>query len=97
MLHCQAKSILMTILESLPDTTGANEHPNSPVDIEPETASRVVLIDGMAEVQAMDKPEWVKSCCQLAQHFTTRILDKHREVNEIRVIFDRYDVEHSLK
>jgi hypothetical protein len=33
MLHRQAKSTLMTILESLPDTTGANEHPNSRVDI----------------------------------------------------------------
>ena len=40
---------------------------------------KVSIVDGMAEVQALDKPSWVKNCLQLAEHFSTRIFAKYDE------------------
>ena len=31
---------------------------------------KVSIVDAMAEVQALDKPDWIKSCSKLAEHFT---------------------------
>ena len=60
-------------------------------------ACRVALVDAMAEVQALDKPDWISNCCQLADHFVSRLNDRYNHVNEVRIIFDRYYVPHSLK
>ena len=51
----------------------------------------------MAEVQSLDKPEWIRSCSHLADHFTCRIFEKYGDSDEIRLIFDRYDLPSSLK
>ena len=58
---------------------------------------KVFIIDGMAELQCLDKPEWVKNCEQLAIHFVDTIEQKHGRKDEIRLIFDRYDLPMSLK
>jgi hypothetical protein len=105
MLHCHTKSNLMAILESLPHSidTGADTGTAHDRELPMETSQemdqvlRVAVVDGMAEVQSMGKPEYVLNCSQLADHFTSRILDKYGSSDEVRVIFDRYDVQHSLK
>lgn len=50
---------------------------------------RVVIVDGMAEVQALDKPDWIKSCSHLADHFTATIFNKYLDADELQLIFDR--------
>lgn len=91
MLHCSCKSALMAILEKLDGTrTGSNteEHEIPPPE-RTATRMKVSLVGGMAEVQALDKPSWVKNCLQLAEHFSTRIFAKYDESDEVRLIFDR--------
>ena len=51
----------------------------------------------MAELQAMGKPNWTNNCPQLADNFTSGILDKHGYMDEIRIVFERYDIQRSLK
>ncbi|KAK3746101.1 hypothetical protein QZH41_015518, partial [Actinostola sp. cb2023] len=96
MLHCSCKSALMHILEKLKGETssGVTSDTNS------ESAYvqvKVSVVDGMAEVQSLDKPDWIKSCQQLADHFSNRLFSKYDGCQEIRLIFDRYDVPSSLK
>ena len=105
MLHCQKKSTLMTILEELPDQNEPSEQnegrsdaieQNSANNME-DSGTKVALVDAMAEVQSLDKPEQIKNCNQLAEHFVNRILNRYKDADEIRLIFDRYDVPMSLK
>ena len=58
---------------------------------------KVAIVDGMAEVQSLDKPEWIRNCAQLAEHFSNRVMQTHNGSNEVRLIFDRYDLPFSLK
>ena len=37
---------------------------------------KVAIVDGMAEVRSLDKPEWIKNCRDLVEHFTNRLLVK---------------------
>ena len=99
MLHCPAKSNLMTILADLSILVGVgHEVQQHDVNLDQEVSSyRVALTDGMAEVQALTKPDWIRTCSHLADHFSSHILDKYREIDEIHIVFDRYDVPHSLK
>ena len=52
-------------------------------------AQKVSIVDAMAEVQALDKPDWIKSCSQLAEHFTMYVFEKYTDCDELRLIFDR--------
>ena len=61
-----------------------------------EDQMKVAIVDGMAEVQSLDKPEWITNCAQLAEHFSNRV-QMHSGSNEVRLIFDRYDLPFSLK
>ena len=54
-------------------------------------------IDAMAEVQSLDKPEQIRNCSHLADHFICRIFEKYGDSDEIRLIFDRSDIPASLK
>ena len=96
MLHCSCKSALMHILEKLTgesssEVTRQTSSPNAEVQF------KVAIVDGMAEIQSLDKPEWIKTCKHLAEHFNNRLFSKYDENQEIRLIFDRYDVPSSLK
>ncbi len=82
----------MNILEKLNDNRN-----NRRVASLNEDQVQVEIIDGMAEVQSLDKPEWIKNCAQLAEHFSNRVLQTYTESNEVRLIFDRYDLPFSLK
>ena len=58
---------------------------------------RVSIIDAMAEVQSLDKPEQIRNCSHLADHFVCRIFEKYGDSDEIRLIFDGYDIPATLK
>ena len=45
----------------------------------------------------MDKPDWIKNNCQLAERFNNRIDKEYRQSSELQLIFNRYDVPMSLK
>ena len=69
----------MAILEKLDGTrTGSNmeEHAFPPPE-RTATRMKVSIVDGIAEVQTLDKPSRVKNCLQLAEHFSTRIFAKY--------------------
>ena len=96
MLHCPAKSALMHILEKLPSSTNECRIVGQEEEC-PEQRMRVSVIDAMAEVQSLDKPEQIRNCSHLADHFICRIFEKYEDSDEIRLIFDRSDIPASLK
>ena len=51
----------------------------------------------MAEVQSLEGPEWIKNCAQLGEHFSNHVLQTYSGSNEVRLIFDWYDLPFSLK
>lgn len=91
MFHCASKSTLMDILEKL-DTEG-NTDGNTKEDLRLDTGitatQKVAIVDAMAEVQALEKPDWIKNCSQLANYFTSRIFEKYNGIDQLRLIFDR--------
>ena len=58
---------------------------------------KVTILDGMAELQSLDNPDWIKNCSQLADHFNSRIYQKHAHSDKLRLVFDRCDLPLSLK
>ena len=59
----------MNILVDLPEQSEVDEPGNKSI----EDSYTVALIDGMAEVQTLTKPDWIKNCEQLAEHFSSHI------------------------
>ena len=85
MLHCSSKSALIAILEKL--------QPRSPDQSDTVGSHlKVIIIDDMAELQSLDKPDWVKNCTHLIEHFVATIEQKNGRRDEVRLIFDRYDI-----
>ena len=89
MMHCSCKSTLMHILEKQSGESSTSSIGSSDVT--------VAIVDGMAEVQSLDKPDWIKTCNDLAEHFIARLFIKYNNTQQIRLIVDRYDVLSSLK
>ncbi|MEW8548339.1 MAG: hypothetical protein AB2693_32955 [Candidatus Thiodiazotropha sp.] len=85
------KSQLMSIVETYSDRQEETKETKS------EQEQKTCVIDGMALVQEMGKPLWVSSCQDLADHFLERLEIKTQNYSEVHLIFDRYDVEMSLK
>ena len=90
MLHCSAKSALMSILEKLPSDRSVEQAEPTDQLVNAGGQIKVSIVDGMAEVQALEKPDWIKTCSDLADHFTVTIFHKYRDADEVRVIFDRF-------
>ena len=90
MLHCSAKNALMSILEKLPsDRSVEQAEPNDQL-ANADVQIKVSIVDGMAEVLALEKPDWIKTCSDLANDFTVTIFHKYLGADEVRVIFDRF-------
>ena len=67
------KSKLMAVLEDLPNKISVDLQPEDVTnDIVPLKLRKATVIDGMAIVQAMGKPLWVKTCARWADHFIAR-------------------------
>ena len=95
-VYCPAKSALMSILENLSANTDECRTAGQDAASQGERM-RVFILVAMAEVQSLDKREWIRSCSHLADQFTCRIFAKYGDTDEIRLIFDRYDLPSSLK
>ena len=75
MLHCSCKSALMHILEKL-----NGESRSSVIDTNigsSDAPVKVSVVDGMAEVQSLDKPYYIKNCKQLAEHFSNLLFSNY--------------------
>ena len=48
-----------------------NEQPDAT-----KAQKKVPILDGMAELQSRQKPDWIKNCFQLAGHFCNNIVQK---------------------
>ena len=46
----------------------------------------------MAKVQSLDKPKSLRGCFDVPDHFAYRIFEKYDDSDEVRLIFDRYDL-----
>ena len=90
MNHCSDKSQLMAILE---------KQANQPVltsELTSET-DRVAVVDAMVIVQCLDKPKTIKTCKDLSDYFCQKVTRLFNHYGEVHFVFDRYDVERSLK
>ena len=90
MLHCSTKSALMSILEKLPSDRSVKQAEPTDQLANADGQIKVSIVDGMAEVLALEKPDWIKTCSDLADYFTVTIFHKYRDADEVRVIFDRF-------
>jgi len=77
MLHCSSKSALIAILEKLPPRPPDQRGSDSTTTNTVGPHLKVIIINGMAKLQCMDKPDWVKNCAQLAEHFVATIEEKY--------------------
>ena len=91
--HCVAKSKLKSILKS----SLSDQRPYQEEEGCQHAGRSVVIIDGMAVVQSMGKPTWVRNGRDLASHFLEIIDSRSKEYDEVHVIFDRFDIPNSLK
>ena len=83
----------MSLIEKeAPTVTSSDVPPDAPV-----MRKKVVIVDGMAELQSLDKPSIITTCAHLAEHFTEHFLTKYRDSDELYLVFDRYDIPLSLK
>lgn len=58
---------------------------------------KVALADAMAEVQALKKSNYIMNCSQLADLFTNCSPERYNDVDEVHLLFVRYDVPKPLK
>ena len=83
MLYCLNKSTLMGFVEKetspVPSSDEASPRP-------PDQRGKIVIVDGMAELQSLEKPACIATCADLAQHFANRILFKFYENEEIHLV-----------
>ena len=87
--YAKDKSVIVTQLrESQPDYTA--------IEKGEETNSRkVLIIDAMTIVNKIDiKTESIENCADFASNFSQRINWQASKFEEVRVIFDRYDVKY---
>ena len=57
----------------------------------------MAIIDGMAELQGLDKPKSVSTVLELSDHFIARFYTKYNRYDEVHLIFDDYTISNSLK
>ncbi len=97
-LPSTGKSKLMGILEELTNKSGVDRQPEDVTNgTAPVPPRKATVIDGMAVVQAMGKPPWVKTCAQWAEHFTTTLDRKYKHYDGAHLVADGYDLPGSLK
>ena len=99
LLPSTAKSKLMSILENLPQNENQDgDH----MDLSDENSSnrdqvrQAIIIDGMAVVYELSNKN-IKSISELADQFLRSVHRKIKAYNIAHIVFDRYDIENSLK
>ena len=66
MFHCSMKSALMSVLEKTCESLDTSRTDDSVASSAPSTMT-VAIIDGMAELQSLDKPHWGKQFRKVSQ------------------------------
>ena len=68
----------MDVLEKLPDRSSSSnmEQDDHALTETADALMKVSIVDGMAEVQALEKQDWIKNCSHLADHFTAQISNR---------------------
>ena len=61
MVYCSMKSAVISIVEKTGESLDTSRTDDSVASSAPSTTT-VALIDGMGELQSLDKPHWVSSC-----------------------------------
>ena len=87
MLHCSTKSALMNAIEKHVNRKNST---TAEYRVAPSMQGKVSIVDGMAELQSLDKPTWITTCSQLAEHYMNQLLGKCSESDEIYVVFDSH-------
>ena len=87
MLHCSTKSALMNAIEKHVNRKNST---TAEYRVAPSMQGKVSIVDGMAELQSLDKPTWITTCSQLAEHDMNQLLQKCSESDEIYVVFDSH-------
>ena len=77
------QSTWTSILEKLPSDRSVEQAEPTDQLANADVLIKVSIVDGMAEVQALEKPDWIKTCSDLAEHFTVTTFDKYRDADEI--------------
>lgn len=85
MAQCSSKSKLMTILKTLPESTS-----DSQISSTPMLSFCVAVVDGMAEVQALEKSASMKTIADFGTSFTMKMLRKYGQYDEVHFVFDSY-------
>ena len=67
LLHCSTKSALMSL------TTKGWTVSSGDLPPEASVVRKVVIVDGMAELQSLDKPAIPTTCAHLAEHLTENV------------------------
>ena len=88
-----SKSSLLTILKTLGESTGSDAQLIAQVIDLPLTSHCVAVVDGMAELQAMDKHAEIKTCADLGKVFTMKMMNKYQHYDEVHIVFDTYRAE----
>ena len=89
----QETEVIHSASDSLPGNDSLSSTvPDVDTSSEADTYQKVAVVDGMADLQALDKPEYVKTCLQLADHFIERFWEKYETYDEVHLVFDRYDI-----
>ena len=74
-------------------------HTEGTDDLQPstvETNEKAIILDGMAVVHELSCLQ-IKTCLDIAQAFVRAIDIKAQNYTLVHVVFDRYDIENSLK
>lgn len=91
---CSQKSKLLDILKSLPSTNNdlvqnqTTLHTACP-DYQ-EIRFSAAIVDGMAELHALQKCNDIKTCQDLVEAFTMKIEIKYWKYDELHLVFDTY-------
>jgi hypothetical protein len=53
----------------------------------------VAIVDGMAKVQAIEKSGDIKTCADLGRSFSSKMMNKYQQYDEVHIVFDTYNAE----
>ena len=57
---------------------------------QPHPIRKVAIVDGMAELHCMGKPEHLNTCNDFAGYFCYWMNDKFKSYDEVHLVFDSY-------
>jgi len=90
---CSSKSNLMTILKTLDESSEPDDVLIPSKMQTPLIPFCVAIVDGMAELQALEKSADIKTCADLSRSFSSKMMNKFQQYDEVHIVFDTYKTE----